>query len=132
MLSGSRFGFEISATPGTRRVRASGRLVAGAGADAPEWASVGSCGNVERVLVDLGEVTALDAGGVGRLLALRRALAGRGARLTVTAVSPRVRRVLQLTGLDAILGVASSEAGGGGGSGPVPVAVPTLQLCRCA
>lgn len=128
MLTGSRFGFEISAAPGTRLMRASGRLVAGAGADAPEWASAGSCGNVDRVLVDLGEVTALDAGGVGRLMALRRVLDGRGARLTVTSASPRVRRVLQLTGLDAILGVASGEARGGGSSGAVPV----LDLCRCA
>jgi anti-anti-sigma factor len=109
MTTRSAFGFEISGTNGTRVVRATGRLVAGAGADAPEWAATGALGNVERVVMDLGDVTAIDAGGVGRLVGLRQLLACRGARLTIASASPRVRRVLRLTALDAIFGIAPGD-----------------------
>ena len=57
--------------------------------------------------MDLQGVTALDAGGVGRLLRLRQSLARRGTPLTIATAGPRVRRVLHLTRLDAIFGPAT-------------------------
>lgn len=116
MKTGSAFGLAITGSYDMRVVRISGRLVAGAGAEAPAWALTSAFGNVEHVVMDLTDVTAIDASGVGRLVGLRQALVRRGARLIIATASPRVRRVLQLTGLDAIFGIASPVAG----------------LCRCA
>ena len=128
MLTGSTFGVEISGSHGTRVIRARGRLVVGAGAEAAEWAAAAAFGNVERVVVDLGEVTAIDAGGLGRLVALRQALVCRGARLIIGSASPRVRRLLALTALDAIFGIAS----GGGLDRRDAASASLLTLCRCA
>lgn len=115
------FGVHVTGTGTTRVMHAAGRLVTGVGADAPEWAAAGALGPLDHVLMDLGDVTAIDAGGVGRLVGLRHALARRGTRLTITRASARVRRVLCLTGLDAIFGIASGRAPGA-----------TAGLCRCA
>jgi len=117
----SSFGLHITGAGDTRVIDAAGRLVTGAGADAPEWAATGTLGHVGHVLLDLGAVTAIDAGGVGRLVALRQMLARRGTRLTVRVASARVRRVLHLTGLDAIFGIAPDRAD-----------VAPAALCRCA
>lgn len=111
MKTGSPFGLAITGSYDIRVVRVSGRLVAGAGAEAPAWALTSAFGNVEHVVMDLTDVTAIDASGVGRLLGLRQALVCRGARLIIATASPRVRRVLQLTGLDAIFGLLSPVVG---------------------
>ncbi len=100
------FALEHTRAHGVNILRAAGRLVTGAGAEHPSWTQP-SVGDGGPVVVDLREVTAIDAGGVGGLLRLRQMLARRGARLTIQAASPRVLRVLHLTGLDAILGIAS-------------------------
>jgi anti-anti-sigma factor len=121
MTPRSSFGVHVTGTGGTRVIHAAGRLVTGAGADAPEWAATGGLGHLDHVLIDLGDVTAIDAGGVGRLIGLRQSLARRGTRLTITSASARVRRVLCLTRLDAIFGIASGCAAGA-----------TTGLCRCA
>jgi anti-anti-sigma factor len=52
------------------------------------------------VRLDLSEVTLLGSAALGCLLGLRRWLEARGAHLRVTAASPEVRQVLQVTGLD--------------------------------
>lgn len=121
MTTRTSFGVHVTGTGATRVIHATGRLVTGAGADAPEWAATGTLGPLDHVLMDLGDVTAIDAGGVGRLVGLRQTLARRGTRLTVTTASTRVRRVLRLTRLDAIFGIASGCDRG-----------PTAELCRCA
>lgn len=128
MTTGITFGLYISDTHGTRCIRATGRLVVGAGAEASVWAAAGALGDVEHVVMDLRGVTAIDAGGVGRLLGLRQALGRRGARLIIATASARVRQVLQLTALDATFGIASS-GGGGHAAGESP---SHLRLCRCA
>ncbi len=120
MTTAATFALRVTGSGPTRRLHAAGRLVRGAGADAPEWDTTHT-GEAEHVLVDLGAVTAIDAGGVGRLLGLRQALARRGSRLTIIAASARVRRVLGLTRLDGILGISPGR----------PDAV-AAGLCRCA
>jgi anti-anti-sigma factor len=130
MTTGRSFGLEITGIGATRVLRARGRLVAGAGADASVWAAAGALGHADQVLVDLRDVTAIDARGVGRLVSLRQALARHGVGVTVWAAGPRVRRVLHLTGLDAIFGIASGAAPG---NGPTLNAACALgPLCRCA
>lgn len=112
----SAFALDVRATPRGRLVRASGRLLVGAGADHPAWARLGTGDALEHVTLDLEAVTAIDAAGVGRLLRTRQRLGARGARLTIEGAAPRVGRVLDLTGLGAILGGPAACAG----------------LCRCA
>jgi len=101
------FALEHTRAHGVNILRAAGRLVTGVGADHPSWTHPLVDDGGAPVVLDLRDVTAIDAGGLGGLLRLRQMLASRGACLTVRAASPRVRRVLHLTGLDAILGVAS-------------------------
>lgn len=128
MTRGSTFGLHISGTHGMRLIRATGRLVVGAGAEAAAWAEAGALGNVDQVAMDLRDVTAIDAGGVGRLLGLRQALGRRGARLIIATASARVRHVLHLTALDTLFGIApGADRGGHAADEPSP-----LRLCRCA
>ncbi len=121
MATRTLFGVHVTGTGGTRVIHVAGRLVTGAGADVPEWAATGALGPLEDVLMDLGDVTAIDAAGVGRLVGLRQTLAGRGTRLTISTASARVRRVLHLTRLDAIFGIAPGLGRG-----------TTAELCHCA
>jgi ABC-type transporter Mla MlaB component len=122
------FALEVTTTAHGRTVRAYGRLLVGAGADHPVWAGL-VAGDALDVTLDLSEVTAIDAGGLGRLLRVRRRLAARGARLTISAAAPRVGRMLHMTGLDAIFGIASGPAASQNASIDVP---SCLLLCRCA
>lgn len=128
MTTGSTFGLHITTCDGTRLVRATGRLVAGAGADAREWATAAAIGDADHVVLDLRDVTAIDAGGVGRLVGLRQSLGRRGSRLTIARASARVTRVLQLTALDAIFGIAPGAAP----VGPAERGAAAPLLCRCA
>lgn len=50
--------------------------------------------------LDLGEVDFLDSMGIGALVELTKASQAHGRRLVVSARSPRVTRVLEVTGLD--------------------------------
>ena len=82
-------------------VRVSGRLVA---ADRPR--SWGAC--LERtpgidVGIDLGSVTEMDASGLGLLADFAREARANGRRVAVVSASQRVRRLLKLTRLDALL-----------------------------
>lgn len=129
MTTGSAFGLHISGTDATRCLRATGCLVVGAGADSPVWAVTGTLGDVDQVMMDLGEVTAIDARGVGRLLGLRQSLGRRGTRLIIATASTRVQHLLQLTALDAIFGIASGDARGRHAADTAP---SPACLCRCA
>lgn len=129
-MSVSSFALEIFVGSRTRVVAACGGLVVGAGADAREWAAAAAPGRADRVVLDLSAVTAIDARGIGRLLALRRGLAGRGAQLTVAAATPRVWRVVELLHLDGVLAplgrphLADRSA--------VDATSMAGRLCRCA
>jgi anti-anti-sigma factor len=58
---------------------------------------------VPDVRVDLGEVTEMDARGLGMLAELTRRTRAHGGNVAVISASPRVRRLLRLTRLDALL-----------------------------
>ncbi len=64
---------------------------------------------VSQILVDLTAATFLDASGIGALLAAHRAAAGRGQALRVSGASGLVRAVLEMTGVDGLLGGKSRE-----------------------
>src|SRR5215469_3644516 len=61
-----------------------------------------------EILLDLSQVTAIDAAGLGLLVFLHTRAAGRGCSLKLLAPSPQVRNVLALTRLDSILPVVSA------------------------
>ena len=52
------------------------------------------------VVIDLYQLTFMDSSGLGAIHAARRTAIRDGGNLVVTRPSPRVHRVLQLTGLD--------------------------------
>ena len=94
----------------TECVRADGQLllkVSGRLLDArhlsPGWQAHLPCLAADDVRVDLGDVTHLDARGLGMLAELARATHARGGRLTVLRASARIRRVLAITHLDSLL-----------------------------
>jgi anti-anti-sigma factor len=80
-----------------------GRLVLGDGADWRTWWPLVASVPGRRVGLDLSGVTAIDAAGLGVLARLAVLAWCRGRELTVVAAGARVRRVLQLVGLDAVL-----------------------------
>lgn len=71
-----------------------------------------------RVIVDLEEITFIDASGLGALACAAGRAAAAGGSLHVTAVPSRVRRLLAITGLERHLLTAPAEAEGAGGPGP--------------
>ena len=69
------------------------------------------------MIVDLEEITFIDASGLGALAAAAGRAAAAGGSLHVTAVPSRVRRLLKVTGLDRHLLTEPAEAEGAGGPG---------------
>lgn len=61
-----------------------------------------------EIFLDLSQVTAIDAAGLGLLVFLHTRAAGRGCTLKLLAPSPQVSNVLALTHLDSFLMVASA------------------------
>jgi anti-anti-sigma factor len=55
-----------------------------------------------RIVVDFGHVRFCDATGLGVLVAVRNRLRGRGGDLRLARVRPPQRRILRITGLDAL------------------------------
>lgn len=89
-----------SRTGGSVRLRPVGELdiaTAGRLVDALSAVSLGD--PPDAVRLDLGQVTFLDAAGLGALVRVRALLAERAATLVLTDVPPRIRVLLELTGL---------------------------------
>lgn len=105
-------------------------------------------GQSARMVVDLSGLEFLDCAGLRALLVGRRCVELLGGALVITAPSPPVTRVLQLTGLDRDLTIVpgaetapDSQAGDrsralpaarGGAPGTVPVPGQRLQSCDAA
>ena len=83
----------------------SGRLVLGHGADWAIWAPYLEPHRGMRVCVDVGDVTQLDAAGIGLLVRVASELRLRGCQVSVVAARSGVRRMLDITGLLQPLGV---------------------------
>ncbi len=60
-------------------------------------------------VLDLAEITALDAGGLGLLVSLQNRAAERGTKLKLMNLTPRVEEVLALTRLRGVLDVCSVQ-----------------------
>lgn len=56
----------------------------------------------KRVVIDLREVTFLDSTGIGALVAISNAAGTAGVPLVLRAVSPRISKLLAITGLDGV------------------------------
>lgn len=61
--------------------------------------------------LDMAGVEFIDSTGIGSLLELGRIAAANGARVEISRRSPRVARVLEVTGLDSTWPAASAQAG---------------------
>jgi anti-sigma B factor antagonist len=86
--------------------RISGRLDASAAPDIRADVAAAFLGEGRNLIVlDLSEVSFLDSIGLGALIGLSKAARGLGGGLRVTAASPPVRRMLQLTDLETVFGV---------------------------
>ena len=62
---------------------------------------------VTAVKLDLAQVTTVDAGGLGVMLALREQVEARGIRFELTNVTRPVGKVLELTRLDSVFQITS-------------------------
>jgi anti-sigma B factor antagonist len=62
-----------------------------------------------RVLVDLQQVTAVDAAGLGALLSARNLLADGGGRIELLNPGPRVRHLMTLTNLFSVFEVVETD-----------------------
>jgi anti-anti-sigma factor len=74
---------------------------------------------VERIDVDMGNVTFLDSSAIGVLVAAHRAAADRGIRLRLRRPGPVVRMVLEITNLAGLL-VDDTELDSAGPRSDVP------------
>jgi anti-anti-sigma factor len=83
-------------------LRVSGRLV-DPRQDAETWDACLQRLAAPEVRIDLGAVTEIDARGLGMLAEITRATRAAGGRVAVVSASPRVRRLLEVTHLDALL-----------------------------
>jgi anti-anti-sigma factor len=84
-------------------LRCSGKLILGHGADRSFWAPLLAGADGVDLLLDLAAVTQIDAAGVGVIVDLCRSMHRRGGTVRMVAASARVRRMLRLTGVEALL-----------------------------
>jgi anti-anti-sigma factor len=54
------------------------------------------------VILDLSETTYLDSSALGAFLTLRRSMLDRGGRVALAGAEARVKRILEITGLDSV------------------------------
>ncbi|MFC0531779.1 STAS domain-containing protein [Phytohabitans kaempferiae] len=64
----------------------------------------------DRLVLDMARCAAIDAAGVALLLDVHRQLVRVGARLTLRAPTPRLRRILRISRVDQVLHVVPEEA----------------------
>jgi len=74
-------------------------------------AGVGALTEGALLTLDMADVEFIDSTGIGSLLELGRIAAANGARVEISRRSPRVARVLEVTGLDSTWPAATTEAG---------------------
>ncbi len=70
--------------------------------------AVQSLSEVSAIKLDLAQVTTVDAGGLGVMLALREQVEAKGIRFELTNVTSLVRKVLELTRLDSVFQITSA------------------------
>jgi anti-anti-sigma factor len=63
-----------------------------------------------KLLLNLGSVSYMDSAALGELLSSRQLLAEKGGQVRLCALQSRVRTVVEITGLSAVLDVHETEA----------------------
>ena len=71
--------------------------------------AVDSQSHVSAIVLDLAGVSAVDAGGLGTMLELRRETESRGIRFKLMNATKSVTRVLEVTHLDSVFEITSRE-----------------------
>jgi len=87
------------------RVVVSEPSLVGPVADAASWQSLARCAAGHAVILDLAQVSRMDAGGLGILVAFAEAVRARGGELRLDRVQPRIREMAAVVGLTAAIGL---------------------------
>lgn len=98
---------DIHTVPHGATLRCSGRLVLGVEVEILRCMAEGR--NEACLMLDLSEVRAMDAAGLGLLVELHCLAQGRGQALRIVEASRRVRRLIALAKLQSVLEVAEAE-----------------------
>jgi anti-anti-sigma factor len=99
---------EIQSAPPMVKLLCSGRIVLGV--EAETLRCMATSRPERRVVVDLQQIHAMDAAGLGLLVELHCLAQQRAGLLTVANPSPCVRRLMALTHLESVLQVAAFAA----------------------
>ena len=91
--------------------------------------AVRSMSEVSAIILDLGGVTTVDAGGLGVMLELRGLAESRGIRFELMNVNKWVTRVLEIVRLDTVFRITSSVQFFPSVSRSRPTPVGTLASC---
>lgn len=67
-------------------------------------------GDIKRLVVDLSSLEYIDSSGLGVLIGLHKRQKESGGTLAIAGARPRVRRVLEITGLERILALYDDAA----------------------
>jgi anti-anti-sigma factor len=100
---------DIQSAPPIVKLLCSGRIVLGV--EAETLRCMATSRPERSVVIDLQQVHAMDAAGLGLLVELHCRAQRRAAMLTVANPSPCVRRLMALTNLGSVLHVAGAAAG---------------------
>ncbi|MBV9610525.1 MAG: STAS domain-containing protein [Acidobacteria bacterium] len=84
--------------------RCTGRMVAG---NVPDLHRSVAAAGARQIVLDLAEVTAIDAAGLGSLIAVQESAKAAGAHFKLMNITPRINALLQLTKLDLTFKVCS-------------------------
>jgi len=87
------------------RVVVSEPALMGPAADATAWQSLARAAAGHALILDLAQVSRLDAGGLGILVAFAEAVRARGGELRLDRVQPRIREMVAVVGLATALGL---------------------------
>jgi len=122
---------EIEQSANTATLRCSGRMVQGD--DLDRLSRTAKSQTTKHLILDLADVTSIDAGGLGELVELQRWATDSARRFTVLNPSARVRELVVATNLQSVLDIrmtsrASSKIAVRNGSS----AMDTLPLEICA
>ena len=87
-----------------------GRITIGESAEAWKAALASAIGSgAAHIVVDGSRIAYMDSSGIGEMIAALRQLSESGGRLGIVAPSPKLREILEITGLGAIFVVGENE-----------------------
>jgi anti-anti-sigma factor len=95
------------------RVRVQEPALLGPGADRSSWLTLARAATGRAVILDFAGVSRLDARGLGILASFAEAVHARGGCIRLARMRPYVRRMVDLTGLAAIIGPFERKEPGG-------------------